>query len=175
MSKQFPNYAKSEHPAVIEAVRAIYASKQEFMDKARELSLKYTDGPGNVYYSGWFLDSLAVTGLSANSVDVSALPGKWKKPVRNVIAPYVSNPVTADFKIRHKAVDIPGRGNLVWGHGRLGTGIAFEHVGAVYSYFGFDRHPMSVDGQTEADRYGWTEILASEYHKAKEDYISENE
>lgn len=170
MSKQFPDFAKSTNVDVLESVRETYRRRKEFFAKLKEVSKKYTGVENAGFYSGSTFESMHMSGIGRAYVeDVSKLPGQWKKPDRGVLKPYKNNlVVTADFSIGYKAADIPGRGNLVWGHGRLGTGVLFEFEGAIYSHFGFERFDMTETVAAEAEEFGWTEILASEYYKAKE-------
>lgn len=168
MPQPFPNYAKSSHPAVLASVRTIHEQYTGFLEKARAVSTKYTGSAGNGYLSGSPLDRMVITGIAASSVEASTLPGRWKKPDGDKIVPYASNPAHEDFDLNYKAENIPGRGNLIWGHGRLGTGNVFEHEGAIYSHIGFTTHDLNERDAQAMNEFGWAEILGSEYHHAKE-------
>lgn len=160
---QFPANAMTTHPDVLEAVRETLRRKAEFLEKARAVSQKYLGDPQGGYFNGRDFATIHFTGLSHRLAQARGvtLPGQWKKPVQDVIAPYKNNPAVEDFNLSYRAAPIPGRGNNVWGISHMGTGLIFEHDGAVYSHFAFERHPMDDQQVKEMEKYGWEEILGS--------------
>lgn len=171
MNKPFPTYAKTSDPAVAEALRKTYADYNEFLEKCRDVSEKYTGQRGASYLNGHPLSGVYFAGISAKNVeDLSALPGRWKQPKGDAILPFKNNPAMADFDIEHRATTIPGRKNLVVGIGMMGTGAMFEHEGSTYSHFSFAMEPMSDRWAAESKKHGWQEIPASEFYTAAEAY-----
>lgn len=170
-SNPFPAYAKTADPDVAEALRKTFADYNEFLEKCRDVSEKYTGHRGASYLNGHPLSGVYFTGISAKNIeDPAGLPGRWKKPDGDILAPYKNNPAATDFDIEHRATPIPGRQNLVVGIGMMGTGALFEHEGFTYSHFSFAMEPMSDRWAAEAKTYGWHEIPASEFYIAAEAY-----
>lgn len=175
MSTTFPDYAKTTNPEVIEAIRETLRRREDFFKRMRSLSEKLTSHSDKAMFGGWPLVKQYMTGIS-DDVNTATLPGRWKQPDRGVLRPFKNNPILAEIEgVNYGAVDIPGRENLALGFGRMGTGTVFEHAGAVYSHWGFEREPMSEKNAAEAEEYGWTEILASEYHAARESELAQRQ
>lgn len=164
----FPQFAKTSHPEVLEAIRESERRWDEFLERMRDVSEKYTGERHNGYFSGDRFDRASMTGVRATQLIQSA-PGRWKKAVRGVTEPYSNNPARADFNIGYRAVTIPGRGNLHMSSGYFGSGVFFIHEGYAYSHYGF-RIERGEAHRGEAEAYGWEEIMPSELHKALEDY-----
>lgn len=165
----FPQYAKSEHPDVIAAIRETARLAKEFYHKLDDLSEEITGGRGNGYLRGNMFDQQFCSGFDAKAVKEASAPGQWTKPEGGVTRPYKSNPLWQKMKdLGFTAPDIPGRENLMWGVGYMGTGIIFELEGWAYSGISFQLHPMSEKLAAAAEEFGWTEIMPSEFHKAME-------
>jgi len=165
----FPQYAKTNHPDVLASIEETKRLRDEFFEKARVVSEKYTGESYAGYYNGWEYDSVHMTGIQADKLLPEMKTGQWKKPDGNKIEPYRNNPAFKDFCIGYKAAQIPGRGNIMWGGGRMGPGTLFVWDGYVYSYLGFTAD-LSEKSKEEAETYGWQEVLGSELHKAMEDF-----
>lgn len=164
----FPTFAKSTHPDVLASIRETADRFEQFQSEMRALSERLTGEPSHAFYAGSHYHGMTMTGISAK-VDPATLPGRWKKPCEGMQKPFKNNPVAADLEaVRYLAASIPGRGNLIWGHGRIGTGTIFEFEGAIYSHLGFDREPMNDTQAAAAEQFGWTEIVGSEFHRAFE-------
>lgn len=166
----FPQFAKTCHPEVLEAVRVSERRWDEFLEKMRDVSEKYTGERHNGYFFGDRCGSAHMTGVRASQLIQSA-PGQWKKPIRGVTEPYSNNPARADFNIRYRAEPIPGRGNFHMSSGYMGSGMFFIHEGYAYSHYGFFIERGEAH-RGEAEAYGWEEIMPSELHKALDDYNS---
>lgn len=169
MTHQFPTYAKTNHPDVLASMEKTKALREEFREKLRDVSEKYTGDRYAAYTSGWEHDRVHMSGIAADKLLPEMKTGRWKQPRNGVIEPYANNPVSKDFNIGYKADIVPGRGNILWGNGRMGTGTLFVWNGYVYSYMGFTAE-ISEKLASERDEYGWEEVLGSEIHKAIEDY-----
>lgn len=171
----FPDYAKSDHKEVFKAFRAVKKQRVDFLTKAQEVSLKYTGRKTNAYVNGSEFGGMSFAGISAFSVNVDDLPGRWKTPAGNILTPFKNNPISEEFNFGYKAVNVPGRGNLIWGQGRMGTGVLFEHDGFIYSHIGFETRDLNPRDEEAMNEFGWTEILASEYRSAREAVIAKRE
>lgn len=169
----FPESAKTSHPEVLEAIRESERRWEAFLEKMRDVSEKYTGERHHGYFSGDRFDRAGMTGVRASELNADA-PGQWKKPNRGVTEPYSKNPARADFNVGYRAVPIPGRGNFHMSHGYMGSGVFFIHDGYAYSHYGFPVERGEAH-RGEAEAYGWEEILASELHKALEDYNASRE
>lgn len=158
----FPQYAKTNHPAVIEAIRETHRRDKEFIASARELSEKLTGEPDQAVFVGDFWVGQQMVGIHRNYADMlNEHWGRWKKPKGIVVEPYKNNPIYDEVQnVAFEAADIPGRENLIWGRGRVGTGVLWESDGWVYSGIGFSPE-RDYPGQEE---YGWQEILTSEFY-----------
>ncbi|MBG6083265.1 hypothetical protein [Zhihengliuella flava] len=172
-NQPFPAYAKSAHPDVVEAVEETYHRHKTFLDKARQLCEELVSDPSAGYYHGWYFADCRMTGISTQAAEGHALPGQWKKPTRGVLKPFKNNPIAERMAaIQYKAKEIPGRGNVFMGDGYMGTGQIFLHNEVVYSHINFGLDPMTDKEQASAAEFGWTEILASEWHSAREAFQS---
>lgn len=163
----FPMYAKTDNPHVCEAVRETERRREEFLAKARDMSIRLTGEPGNGFFNGWDFDKLHLVGFRSGTVLDGN--GRWTQPKSGVTRPYSNNPLRAEMSaIHYRAAELPGRGNVMWGGGRMGTGTIFEHGGHVYSGLSFtpDLTPVKAEQMVE---FGWVEIMPSEFHKAMED------
>lgn len=156
----FPQYARSTDPDVIAAIERNADHEAEFRKKVAALSEKWTGDPGN----GWInrgSGGSSFIGLRMTREQVEAAPGQWKKPGRSgERRPYKSNPIAPEFSIRAKHETVPGRPDVLWGENWMGAGALFVHDGAAWSGVGF------VPINPADDR--WAEVLASEFHAAKE-------
>jgi hypothetical protein len=160
----FPQYAKTNHPKVLEAVRETLRRDREFGERVQSMAAALTGDQDAGYVNGDLFDKKVMVGIATKYKD--QLPGRWKKPDGGCVKPYKNNPISEEISsIRYKAVRIPGRDNLVFGVGYLGTGTVFEYEGWVYSGYGFQTEHSPED----QDEFGWVEIMPSEFYKAVED------
>jgi len=170
MTTRFPQFAKTNDPRVLEVIQRNDDGFHEFSLRCSAVAEKYTGNPIGGRFNGSRLRGAAFLGLSAEHVsDVSALPGQWKKPENGAIMPYKSNPLIEEFDIEFTAERTPGRGNILWGDGHVGTGQLFVHDGVAYSFFTFKTEALDDEEAAEMAEYGWTEILPSAYHLAYEE------
>lgn len=165
----FPQYAKTSDQRVVVAIEEAQEAHRVFHEAACALSEKYTGERDQVWMRGnWILGASAV-GISAHGID--NLPGKWTKPERGVSRPYKNNPAYAEFSsLSTRPADIPGRASMEFGERNgqeyMGCGTLFVHRGTAYSAFTFQPNERSSDPA----EFGWEEIKASEWHKAREDF-----
>ena len=166
----FPQYAKTNHPDVIAAVEKINQQYSDFIDKCREVSALYLNDPDHARIHGWKLDRFYLTGLDGRAVRKAGIEGWTKTNHHGYSRPKKSDPAYKNFNIGYHADSIPGRSrgnsNIIGGDGWIGVGACFIHDGAVYS--GFNNRP--TDPVENVQKYGWTEILASEYDAAENAY-----
>lgn len=166
----FPQFAKTTNADVIAVIEQNLADFDAFREKCADVTEKYTGKRSGGWLNGTWLRGARFSGIDVRNVpDLKALPGRWKKPDGFALRPYVNNPVAEEFKIEHNPAHTPGRGNLLWGNGYMGTGALFIHDGTAYSMFNFQAY---LDHYTvnQGDKYGWEEIRASEYHLAADAY-----
>lgn len=169
MTIRFPQFAQTSDPRVLATIQRNIDGFHEFNLKGSAVAKKYTGSPIAGRFNGSLLRGAVFTGLSTEHVpDTTGLPGQWKKPENGAIMPYKSNPVIEEFNIEFKAEHTPGRGNILWGDGHVGTGQLFVHDGVAYSYFTFKTEPLDKQEAAEMVEHGWTEILPSAYHLAYE-------
>lgn len=172
----FPAFAKSNHPDVLEAIRETERRAKDFHERMGDVAEKIVGERNGIYLNGWMFDGQSFTGFSHAAVKNANAPGQWTQPRNGITRPYKSNPIWDELKgLSFKAADIPGRTNLMWGAGRMGTGTIFEHDGFIYSGINFTLHDMNEKQAAEAEEFGWTEIMASEFHKAMETVNAERE
>lgn len=172
MSKSFPQYAKTDHPEVLQALAETDRRRKDFNNRVTEFLEKIVgNGKHPIWMNGSPHMGLTLIGLQPVDLDIESLPGRWTKPGRSGIRPYKNNPLSQEFdQLSYKSASIPGRGNMQLGEGYMGTGTVFEHNGTVYSRLGFKPdHTVEHDSQHD---YGWQEIMPSEFHTALE---AENE
>lgn len=166
----FPLQAKTNHPAVIASIEETLRRETEFRNKAREVSERYTGDPLKGWLNGRTYEGQRLSQIQVTEEQYKNLPGRWKQRDHlGRTAPYKNNPVCKEFHVGFKADRIPGRGNILWGSGYMGTGTVFLHDGYVYSLLGF-KPQISEKEYSEIAEYGWTEIMASELHLALEAY-----
>jgi len=164
----FPQYAKTNHPDVIQALMVTDQRRSAFLERVRLVSEKYTTGAHNGYINGWHHDQMWMVGVKHSALK-DDVPGNWKKPTKGVTRPYSKNPADKDFRLSYKAEKIPGRGNVLRGMGRMGPGALFLLDGYVYSYLNFI--PLRAEEEAgDYKAYGWEEILPSEAQKALDAY-----
>ncbi|GAA0187969.1 hypothetical protein [Glutamicibacter creatinolyticus] len=166
----FPQQAKTNHPDVIAAIEETLRREAEFRVKARAISEKYTGDPLKGWLNGRTFEGQHLSQIQVTEEQYKNLPGRWKqRDHMGRTAPYKNNPVCEEFHVGFRAENIPGRGNILWGSGYMGTGTVFLHHGYVYSHLGF-KPQIGEKAHSEIAEYGWTEILASELHLALEAY-----
>lgn len=166
----FPQAAKTNHPDVIASINETLRREAEMRDAARAISEKYTGDKLKGWLSGRTFDGLRLSQIQVTDEQFASLPGRWKKRDHmGRTSPYANNPEVETFNVGYKPEHIPGRGNILWGGGYMGTGTIFIHDGWAYSYLGF-APDISEKEFAEIEKYGWTEIVGSELHKALEDY-----
>jgi hypothetical protein len=169
MSTPFPAFAKSNHPDVLESIHETHRRAKEFHQKMGDAAENIVGERNGIFYRGFMFDGQSFSGFSYQAVKAADVPGQWKKPEGGVTRPYKNNPIWDELKgLTFEAAKIPGRTNLMWGIGRMGTGTLFDHDGYVYSGINFPLDTMSEREAAEAEEFGWTEIMASEFHKAME-------
>lgn len=162
---QFPQYAKSTHPDVLQAIQTSNNTYDEFLKRARALCGELTGNPRAGMLNGWRGDRVQLSGLNADEVDPTTLPGQWKKPKGRTIAPYKNNPISERFAaLKWQHEQVPGRPGLFLGNGYMGPGTLFIYDGAAYSSIGFAPFSESTDPADGA----WEEIKASEFYAAVE-------
>jgi|SRR5690625_24275 len=168
MSKSFPQYAKTDHPEVLQALAENISLEREFGKQVDALAERLTGNSEAGFINGSLLRGYAMVGIDADYADV--LPGKWKKPQQGVVEPYKNNPIYDEMQaISYRPVSVPGRGNVLFGFngaGRvMGTGLVFEYEGYVYSGLTFT---IEAGRTGDFEQYGWVEIMPSEFHLALE-------
>lgn len=166
----FPQNAKTNHPEVIASINETLRRESEMLEKARDISERYTGDRNKGWLSGRTFDHKGLSQIQVTKEQYEALPGRWK--VRDTMgrtSPYANNTEAKGFHVGYKPEHIPGRGNILWGAGYMGTGTVFIHDGWAYSYLGFVPD-ISEKEFLEIEKFGWTEIVGSELHKALEDY-----
>lgn len=170
MTETFPQYAKTSHPDVIEAIIKAQEDFDQFLLRGRELSRFLTGDENRAMYRGNFLVGAHMAGLKVTEKQYKALPGQWKKWRREgiTVEPYKNNPIMERLRgSDHPEQTIPGRRTMEWGVGFMGPGALFVHEGVAYSWFRFE---LSDQAPKDMKEYGWEEIKGSEFLKAKEDY-----
>lgn len=172
----FPQYAKTTDPAVIAIVEANKAGWREHHEKACAFAIA-NGVPDGAYYPSNFAGTNRVHAIGG---DKRPTTGQWKRGGRGYgWAPYKNSPLHAELEaIRFDAASLPGlpdmvdgpylpNGSHVWY-----TPQPFIWAGAVW--VGFSGQPRDTERASDPDPAdgGWTEILASEYHAAKEGYLA---
>lgn len=166
----FPQMAKTNHPEVIASVKETERREEEFREKARDISERFTGDRMKGWLSGRTFEGMHLSTIQVTDEQYAQLPGQWKKRDHmGRTAPYSNNKKVEGFHVGFKADHIPGRGNFHMGAGYMGTGTVFMHEGYVYSHFGF-LPSISEKAHSEIAEFGWEEIKASEFHKALEDF-----
>lgn len=160
-------YMRSNHPDVLAAWEELEARWQAFCKASSAWAEKYS-GQGSFMVDHGPLRSTACVGVPDSGVDRSALPGRWKKPDRGLVAPYANSEAAREAP-EYEPPTIPGRPPLFWGGLRLGNGTLFKHDGYLYSHVNI-RDEMGDDtlDAEVMDAYGWEELRGSEYHAARE-------
>ena len=160
-------YMRSNHADVLAAWEELEARWRAFCEAGSAWAKKYT-GQGSFMSDHGPLRDTACLGVPANRVDRSALPGKWKKPDRGLVAPYANSDAAREAP-KYEPPTIPGRPELFWGGLRMGTGTLFKHDGYLYSYVTIrdEAGDDTLDAEV-MDAYGWEELRGSEYQAARE-------
>lgn len=155
MLNPFPKYAKTNHPEVLAAMEQTRQRAADFMAAARDLAEEITGDPHAARVSGYPLSAMSMVGFDADAIERVRPHGKWGRRDRGIIRPYKVNPIHQKMgSVFYEAAEIPGRGNMLVGQGRMGTGEVFEHEGYVYSRLDFTPVRAALDFQ----KYGWVEI-----------------
>lgn len=160
-------YMRSKHPDVLAAWGEIDTRWQAFCEGGSAWAEKYS-GQERFMSNNNPLTYTFCSGLPATDVDRSTLVGKWKKTSRGLIAPYANSEAAREAP-KYEPPTIPGRPGRFWGGGFMGSGALFEHDGYLYSHVSIrdESGDDALDAEVMA-AYGWEEILASEYHLARE-------
>lgn len=162
----FPQYARTDHPAVLEAVQQTLADYRAFRAQCAALAEQLTGHRDAAITRGWAFDLCRLIGFKAHRVDPKRVQGKWTTPKQGLTRPHKSSALHARMsQVSHLAATIPGRGNILWGENQFHTGAIFVHGGQVYS--GLEFTPAQP-ARADMDDYGWVVIPEANFHDVME-------
>ncbi|PZR55267.1 hypothetical protein DNL40_02535 [Xylanimonas oleitrophica] len=175
-----PQYAKSTDRDVIAAVQRNEQGRIDFRVQARAFAQKYSAAEKPATWIHSWAGSYSLTGIAGPAKDGH---GRWTKPDhQGATKPFKNNPLHTEFTaVRFRAEKVPGidEGGYVTGYRDFSTimhtPILFVQDGV--AYMGLGGIPLSDQsggwGKGEFDADLWAEILASEWHAAKEAHTGE--
>jgi hypothetical protein len=167
MSKRFPQYARTNDPAVLAAVRVNLEGRSKHHQDAIQFAKEQGVEDG-AYYSGDFAGSRTIRAIGGAQKPTT---GQWKKGYGGYgWRPFKKNPLHETIDgIRWNDVEIPGLPSTLMGPGVIYSPRPFEVGDAVY--VGLSGQPDELSrGDSDPADGGWEEIKASEYHAAIEAY-----
>src|SRR5699024_4487250 len=98
----FPQYAKTDHPEVVESIRETLRRDKEFGERVHALAERLTGDNGAGWVNGDLFDRKVMVGIDRKYKD--KLPGQWKKPDGGCVKPYKKNPIYEEIsKIHYRA------------------------------------------------------------------------
>ncbi|QAY70029.1 hypothetical protein [Xylanimonas protaetiae] len=162
-----PQHGKSTHPDVLAAVDLWWSERKRGHDQVLAFAAKYSDAEKPSAYAGVRIDWFNADGITG---PIKPGNGQWKVNGHGY-APYKSNPVNKEFEATFvKLPAIPGLPAIMFSadQSHFLYPRAFVWDGA--AYYSLPQPAHHDEGDTERTADYWTEILASEYHRAHEFY-----
>lgn len=166
--QRVPQYSKSTDAEVLAAVDEMDNGYARFAQAAHGLAQKYGGPDANPIVRTFFRSNVVGIACKDRPTD-----GRWKKgPAGWGWAPWRTNPVAAEFDaLTHEPPALPGFPGAVHsaydadGRHRMSVPNPFLHDGA--AWVGFSWQPERGD-QDQGVGPQWVEVLASEFHAARE-------
>jgi hypothetical protein len=161
-----PQYGQCADPAVVETVETYWREAARAREQILAFAKKYGSGDDPGAFAGIRMGWYTADGIYGKPSG----HGQWKRQGRGW-APYKSNPIHQEFAATSvKLPTIPGLPAIVMAEDYFmePRPIAVDGV----AFYGLGHMPRPETCVPPDGLGSWTEILTSEYHRAKESWIA---